>query len=166
MHTVLSALRRGVDVIGVMAFTAVFVAINFQVFMRYVMDRPVGWSEEFPTIAFSIAVLWSAAFMLKAADHITFTLVVDLLPPWVRRLVSVLAHAVIAALFAAALPAVLDFALYMKVLSSPILRIRYDFVFSFFALFTGMIALRSAYAIVRYAVPWRPARGPEAEVSA
>ena len=166
MHTVLSTLKRVADFIGVMAFTAVFVAINFQVFMRYVMDRPVGWSEEFPTIAFSIAVLWSAAFMLKAADHITFTLVADLLPGWARRLVSVLANAVIAALFAAALPAVVDFALYMKVLSSPILWIRYDFVFSFFALFTGVLALRSTYAIVRYATSWRTPQRPQAGVSA
>jgi hypothetical protein len=56
------------------------------------------------------------------------------------------AHATIAAIFAAALPAVLDFALYMKVLSSPILRIRYDYVFVFFVLFTASLALRSAAA--------------------
>jgi hypothetical protein len=52
----------------------------------------------------------------------------------------------VAAIFAVAFPAIVDFALYMKVLSSPILRIRYDFVFGFFAFFIGMVALRSAVA--------------------
>ncbi|MBA3518714.1 MAG: TRAP transporter small permease subunit [Rhizobiales bacterium] len=144
-----------VDLIGVGAFIAVFAAINVQVFMRYVAEHPVRWSEEFPTIAFSIAVLWSASFMLKEADHISFDLVVDLLPDWARRLTWIAANALIAALFAAALPAVIDFALYMKVLSSPILRIRYDFVFSFFALFIAASAVRGAYAAIREAWDWR-----------
>ena len=120
-------LSAALDALGVLAFACVFGAINLQVFMRYVVHQPVSWSEEFPTLAFAVAVLWAAAVTLRAADHIVFELLTDALP---RNL------------------QVLVLALYMKVLSSPILRIRYDFVFGFFAFFIGMVALRSAAATV------------------
>ena len=124
-------LSAALDALGVLAFACVFGAINLQVFMRYVVHQPVSWSEEFPTLAFAVAVLWAAAVTLRAADHIV-----------------ALAYAMVAAIFAVAFPAIVDLALYMKVLSSPILRIRYDFVFGFFAFFIGMVALRSAAATV------------------
>jgi TRAP-type C4-dicarboxylate transport system permease small subunit len=165
MNKLLVAVRRAGDFVGVAIFASVFVAINYQVFMRYIMNQPVGWSEEFPTIAFSLAVLWSASFMLNAADHIVFTLFAELLPDWVRRAISTIANIVMAALFTAVLPAVIDFALYMKVLSSPILRIRYDFVFSFFALFVGITAWRSGAAALRSMLSRRSNHPHKAEAS-
>jgi len=139
-------LSASLDALGVAAFACVFGAINLQVFMRYIAHRPVSWSEEFPTLAFAVAVLWAAAVTLRAADHIVFELLTDLLPRKLQLVVAALAYAGVAAIFAVAFPAIVDFALYMKVLSSPILRIRYDFVFGFFAFFIGMVALRSAMA--------------------
>ncbi len=139
-------LSAALDALGVAAFACVFGAINLQVFMRYVANHPVSWSEEFPTLAFAVAVLWAAAVTLRAADHIVFELLTDLLPRKLQLAVAALAYSGVAGIFAVAFPAIADFALYMKVLSSPILRIRYDFVFSFFAFFIGMVALRSAVA--------------------
>ena len=141
-------LSAALDALGVLAFACVFGAINLQVFMRYVVHQPVSWSEEFPTLAFAVAVLWAAAVTLRAADHIVFDLLADALPRTLQFLVMALACALVAAIFAVAFPAIVDLALYMKVLSSPILRIRYDFVFGFFAFFIGMVALRSAAATV------------------
>ena len=134
--------RAVVDTLGTAVFAAVFVAINLQVFMRYAMHQPVSWSEEFPTLAFTIAVLWAAALMLKASDHILFELVTDLMPAKARLAVGAVAGLVVAAIFAAALPAILDFALYMKALRSPILRIRYDLVYVFFPFFTAALVAR------------------------
>ena len=117
--------RAVVDALGTAVFATVFVAINLQVFMRYAVQQPVSWSEEFPTLAFTIAVLWAAALMLKASDHILFELLTDLMPPRLRLAVGAVAALAVAGLFAAALPAILDFALYMKALRSPLrLRVR------------------------------------------
>ena len=142
------ALTAALDAFGTAAFACVFGAINLQVFMRYVMHQPVSWSEEFPTLAFAVAVLWAAAVTLRGADHIVFELLTDLMPRRMQLVVAAVAYAAVAALFAVAFPAIVDFALYMKVLSSPILRIRYDFVFGFFAFFIGVLALRSAVTVV------------------
>ncbi|MEY4681443.1 MAG: TRAP transporter small permease [Alphaproteobacteria bacterium] len=136
--------RAVVDALGTAVFAAVFVAINLQVFMRYAMRQPVSWSEEFPTLAFTIAVLWAAAMMLKASDHILFELVTDLMPPRARLAVGAAAGLAVAAIFALAVPAILDFALYMKALRSPILRIRYDLVYVFFPFFVAALVVRGA----------------------
>lgn len=137
--------RAVVDALGTAVFATVFVAINLQVFMRYAMQQPVSWSEEFPTLAFTVAVLWAAALMLKAGDHILFELLTDLMPARLRLAVGALAALAVAGLFAAALPAILDLALYMKALRSPILRIRYDYVYVFFPFFVGALVLRGLY---------------------
>ena len=135
--------RAGVEALGTAVFATVFAAINLQVFMRYVVQQPVSWSEEFPTLAFTIAVLWAASLMLKTTDHILFELVTDLMPPRLRLVVNAAAEIGVAVIFAMALPAILDFALYMKALSSPILRIRYDLVYVFFPFFIAAVVVRS-----------------------
>jgi TRAP-type C4-dicarboxylate transport system permease small subunit len=142
-------LRAAADAFGVLVFASVFVAINYQVFMRYVVGQPISWGEEFPTLAFSVATLWAAALCLTAKDHIVFDLLYDAASPRLRRAMRALGGAVVAGVMAAALPAIVDFALYMKVLSTPILRIRLDFVFGFFALFIGALVVRAAWDIVR-----------------
>jgi TRAP-type C4-dicarboxylate transport system permease small subunit len=150
-----SKLRGALDAFGVLCFAAVFVAINVQVFMRYVAQRPVSWSEEFPTLAFSVAILWAASFCLTVKDHIYFDIVYEASPQPLRRLMTLVAGIVVAGVMIRALPAIVDFALYMKVLSTPILRVRLDFVFAFFALFIAALAVRALWDVVR-AIRWRP----------
>lgn len=142
-------LRTAADAIGVLVFFVVFAAINIQVFMRYVVGRPISWSEELPTLAFSIATLWAASFCLSARDHIVFDLVYDAAPAALCRAMTMIAGIVVAGVLALALPAIVDFAVYMKVLSTPILRIRLDLVFGFFALFIAAQAARAAWDIRR-----------------
>lgn len=146
-------LRAAADALGVLAFAAVFVAINYQVFMRYVVGRPISWGEEFPTLAFSVATLWAASLCLTAKDHIVFDIVYDAASPPLRRAMRAVGAVVVAGVMVAALPAVVDFALYMKVLSTPILRIRLDFVFAFFALFIAALVVRAVWDFVRAVRP-------------
>lgn len=147
---------RAADVIGGLLFLAVFVVMNLQVVMRYLLDDPIGWSEEFTGIVFAWAFLWAAAWSLSWADHIRFDLIYDSLPPPLRRVVAALVHLAIAGLFAAVLPATIDFILYMRVLKSPILRLPYDIGFACFGLFVAAIALRSAWSLLCLLGPgWR-----------
>jgi TRAP-type C4-dicarboxylate transport system permease small subunit len=150
-----SKLRGALDAFGVLCFASVFVAINVQVFMRYIANRPVSWSEEFPTLAFSIAAMWAASFSLSVKDHIYFDLVYEAVPQAARRLMTLVAGIVVAVVTFWALPGILDFGLYMKVLSTPILRVRLDFVFAFFTLFIAALGVRALWDIGR-AIRWKP----------
>jgi TRAP-type C4-dicarboxylate transport system permease small subunit len=147
---------RAADVIGGLLFLAVFAVMNLQVAMRYLLDDPIGWSEEFTGIVFAWAFLWAAAWSLSWADHIRFDLIYDSLPQPLQRAVAALVHLAVAGLFAAVLPATIDFILYMRVLKSPILRLPYDIGFACFGLFVAAIALRSAWSFLRLLAPgWR-----------
>jgi hypothetical protein len=68
---------------------------------------------------------------------------------------TLVAGVVVAVVTLWALPGILDFGLYMKVLSTPILRVRLDFVFAFFTLFIAALGARALWDIVR-AIRWRP----------
>jgi len=135
MANALTFVRRAAEGFGTALFAIVFLAINTQVFMRYVVGRPVRWSEELPTVTFSLAVLWAGSLMLRASDHIVFDSVFVLLPEKTGRILYGVCCIVLAGALFAVVPGVLDFAFYMKVLSTPILRIRYDVIFLFFAFF-------------------------------
>jgi TRAP-type C4-dicarboxylate transport system permease small subunit len=135
MGKVFRVARHAAEGFGVALFAIVFLAINTQVFMRYIVGRPVRWSEELPTLAFSLAALWAGSVMLRASDHIVFDSVFVLLPEKTGRILYGICAIILAAVLFAVVPGVLDFALYMKVLSTPILRIRYDIIFLFFTFF-------------------------------
>ena len=101
------------------------------------------------------AAVRSASFSLTVKDHIYFDLVYEASPRPVRRLMTLVAGLCVAAVTLWALPAIVDFALYMKVLSTPILRVRLDFVFGFFALFIAALGRRALWDVVR-AIRGRP----------
>jgi len=141
--------KQAADVVGGLLFLSVFVAMNLQVVMRYLFNDPIGWTEEFTGIAFAWAFLWAGAWALSWSDHICFDLIYSNLPASAQRVVAIFVHVVVAGLFLAVLPATIDFILYMRVLRSPILRIPYDIGFACFGLFLGLIALRSAWTVLR-----------------
>ena len=85
--------------------------------MRYVLGEPISWSEEFPTLAFSSASLWAASFCLSLGRPHRFDLVHDAARPGCAGSMAMLAAAIAALVMVLALPAILDFALYMQVLS-------------------------------------------------
>jgi TRAP-type C4-dicarboxylate transport system permease small subunit len=88
-------------------------------------------------------------------DHIYFDLVYEASPQPVRRLMTLVAGIAVAAVTLWALPGIFDFGLYMKVLSTPILRVRLDFVFGFFTLFIAALGVRALWDIGR-AIRWKP----------
>lgn len=156
MPRAFQSLKQVSDAFGIAVFALVLLAINTQVFMRYIVGRPVRWSEELPTLAFSLAVLWAGSFMLRASDHIVFDSVFVLLPEKTGRILYGISCIICAVILLAVVPGVLDFALYMKVLSTPILRVRYDIVFGFFTLFilaTGIVHVIWGVAAFRKPLP-------------
>ena len=137
-----------VSIAGVFLYAGVMLAINAQVFMRYVMQRPVRWSEELPIVLLTFAVFLMISLRVRDEDHVVFDLVFNLLPPKIREVVNLFAQTIVFVAFAMALPAVLDFANYMRALSTPILRIPYNVIYYFFVLMVVSVAARSARSAI------------------
>jgi TRAP-type C4-dicarboxylate transport system permease small subunit len=138
--------RRAAEVVAVGLLTAMFAAFLLQIFMRYVVNHPLGWTSEACVILYIWTVFWTSTFLLKERDHITFSLLADMAAPRPRWLLGIAGHAILAVAFAAALPATVDYVTFMKIDSTPVTRIRFDLVYSIFVVFAAAVAIRSALA--------------------
>jgi len=71
------------------AMTAVVIA---GVFFRYVLLKPIGWSEE----AARYLMIWAASLAVSLGimkgEHVGLTFIVETLPPKLKRFVSVFTH--------------------------------------------------------------------------
>lgn len=135
------------ETVAVLLYSGVMIAINWQVFMRYVANKPVRWSEELPVILLTLAVFLAISLRVRDNEHIVFDLVYHLLPEKARMVVTILARTIVLVVFSFAFPATLDFANYMQALRTPVLRIPFNFIYYFFVLMVASIAVRSAWEV-------------------
>ncbi|MBL4646861.1 MAG: TRAP transporter small permease subunit [Rhizobiales bacterium] len=149
MRQILQKWRKFAELVAVGLLTAMFIVFLLQVFMRYVVNQPLGWTSEACVILYIWAVFWTSAFLLKESDHITFTIVSDMVHPSVKRIMMIVGHIVLGVAFASSLPAVVDYIAFMKIDTTPVTRIRFDYVFSIFAVFVMAVVVRAAVALYR-----------------
>ena len=66
-------------------FAALFLTFIVQITARFVFDRPLPWTDELAVILYVWVILWAAAFMVPARDHVVFDLVCNTAGPRTRR---------------------------------------------------------------------------------
>jgi TRAP-type C4-dicarboxylate transport system permease small subunit len=66
------------------------------------------------------------------------------LPPGPRRVLAVLLTGLIALAFASALPGTIDYISFMKIEKSPVMGIRFDFLYAIFAVFVAAVVVTSS----------------------
>lgn len=151
--------RKFAEIVAVGLLTAMFAVFLLQIFMRYVINRPLGWTLEASVILYIWAVFWTSAFLLDESEHIAFSIVADAVHPKVRAMMKLAGHLILGIAFASALPAVVDYVTFMKIDTTPVIGIRFDYVFSIFVVFMAAVIIRSAlgaYAILKNAVRGNP----------
>ena len=65
-------LRGLADAVPALLLAAMFLCFIIQVFMRYVMDSPVGWTVEVCVIAWLWILLWGQSVSVEKRDEIRF----------------------------------------------------------------------------------------------
>ncbi|MGO4890240.1 TRAP transporter small permease [Anaerobacillus sp. MEB173] len=79
----------------VSTFLAITVIVTFlQVFFRYVLKQPLGWSQEVLLISFVYCILFGAALCIKNKEHLQVDLL-DNAPEWVKKLATILEFVVV-----------------------------------------------------------------------
>jgi len=141
--------RKFTDFVAVSLLAAMFSAFLLQIFMRYIMNNPLGWTLEASVILYIWTVFWTSAFILEEKDHITFTVLSDYVRPGVKRTMLIVGHIIVGIAFISALPAVFDYVTFMKIDSTPIAHLRFDYIFSIFLVFMVAVAYRSVINVYR-----------------
>ena len=133
--------RRAENVLAAM-LAVMFFAFLFQIFARYVMNWPTGWTNELSAILWIWMVLWGAAFVLTEQEEMRFDLVYASVRPRARSVMFLISAASLIFLYAVSFPAVSDYVTFMKVESTAYLKLRFDWVFSIYVVFVIAIIIR------------------------
>ena len=156
MRAALAGLRRGADYVAVGLLTAMFLSFLLQIFSRYVLVNPLGWTLEACLVTWLWLVFWSCAFLVRERDHVTLNILYLAAPARGRQVLALLASAALVAAFIVSIPATVDFVTFMKIESTSLLRIRFDLLFAIYPIFLAAVAIRGITRIVRLLSPaWR-----------
>src|SRR6476620_5729812 len=96
-------LRRLADHVAVALMATMFVSFLLQIFFRYVLNRPLGWTEEVTVLCWLWVVLWGASFIVADADEVRFDIFYNAVPTGVRRVFTIVASVVLIVLIALSL---------------------------------------------------------------
>ena len=147
-------LRRRADDIAVALIAMMFVSFLLQIVFRYVLNRPLGWTEEVTVLCWVWVVLWGASFIVADADEVRFDIVYNAVSPGVRRVFTIVASVALIALIALSLPATWRYVVFMKREHSAYLQMRFDYLYSIYVIFAVVCIVRQAR------LAWLAWRGP------
>ena len=139
---------RGAEMVAALLFAAMFFTMVIQVVFRYFIGAPLKWTLELDLFFYIWIIFWCATFLIRPRDNVAFTLIYDHVNPKIRRAFAVITTSTILVVYLVALPGNYDFVTFMKILGTPILGWRYDFVFSIFIFYIVSVIISSAVVLV------------------
>ena len=144
---------RGVEFIAAAMLAAMFLTFLLQIFSRYVLNTPFGWTLELCLVLWVWIVFFACAFMVREKDHVTFDIFYLAAPRRVRQTLAMISAAAIVIGMGWALLPTLDYIDWMKIRKTTTIenpftgkKIPMRTIFAIYGIF--MVAL-----IVRYG--WR-----------
>jgi len=160
-HSAITWLRRRADDVIVALIALMFVSFLCQIAFRYVLNQPLGWTDEVTVLCWVWLVLWGASFILSDKDEIRFDIVYGLVSERTRRTFTAISSIALVILFVISLPATWNYVLFMKREKSAYLGMRFDYLYSIYVIF-------SLACIVKHGlIAWYAFRGrgsPEVDV--
>ena len=159
LRTAGSWLRRRANDVAVGLMALMFISFLFQIGFRYLLNQPLGWTDEVTVLCWVWAVLWCAAFVLSDQDEIRFDVVYGVVSPATKRAFTAASSIAIVVLFLVALPATWKYVTFMKREHTAYLHMRFDFLYAVYVIFALAIVVKH----VRLA--WRAIKGAAPEAS-
>lgn len=132
---------------GAMLFV-VFAALVAQTAMRYVFGSPLSTSQELATIAFLWLVFWLAGSSIALQHHVRFDILYNALPEQGRRVTSILVNLFYLGVFVWAMPATLEYFMFLELEKTASLAISYQIAFLPYFIFFAVFPLKIAVTIL------------------
>jgi TRAP-type C4-dicarboxylate transport system permease small subunit len=145
-----------VDSLSAFCFTGFVLITIMQVFFRYVLGTPLGWTEELGRFALVYTVMFGAAAVSHDDSHIKLDVLDKYLNPRLARFQQLVVQVVSAAFLLILFLQGIDFVERSRRVVSPALKIRLSYVYMAIplgAFFMLLFSLRSIYALLRKEEP-------------
>lgn len=152
MNAVLAWLRRGAEAIGALMMLTLFATFLLQIFSRYVMDSPFGWTLEFCLLLWVWIVFFGCAFIVRRQDHITFDLLYQAVPSGPRRIMAAVSALAVAGFLAWSFLPTWDWIDFLRIKRSATLRIPMRDIYIIYMVFLAAVIVASlwqAWRVIR-----------------
>ena len=149
-------LIKGAEGVAAAMLAAMFLTFVLQIFSRYVLVSPIGWTLELNLTLWVWLVFWGNAFVVRNQDHVTFDIIYLAVKPRTRRILALIISATIAIGLAISLYPTWDYIDFLKIKKSATLKIPLNQIFSIYAVFLIAAVLAHAYRfidVVRHGAP-------------
>ena len=149
-------LLKGAEGMVAAMLAAMFLTFVLQIFSRYVLNEPFGWTLEVCLTLWVWLVFWGCAFVVRHDEHVAFDMLYRSVRPGTRRILALIGSAVIVVGLAASFYPTWDWINFLKIKKSAILKIPMRTIFSVYAIF--LISAIVVYGwrfirVVRYGAP-------------
>lgn len=88
--------RNFIDVffewVSIVAIALVMFLVLLQVFYRYALNDPIGWTQEISVFCTMIVVMLGSAMAFKHGEHISISFFVELFPVKMQRALTIIAN--------------------------------------------------------------------------
>ena len=119
-----------------------FASFLLQIFFRYVLNHPLGWTEEVTVLCWLWVVLWCASFVLSDREEVRFDIVYGIVPLRLQRAFTIITSITLIILLAWSLPATWKYVVFMKREHSAYLHMRFDLLYSIYLVFAVAVIVR------------------------
>jgi C4-dicarboxylate transporter DctQ subunit len=150
-------LRRRAENVIVALLTVMFATFIVQIFSRYVLNKPIGWSEEVIVTTWLWTVLWGAALVVGESEEIRFDIIYSNVSEPVRRVFTVITGVALILLYSISIPAAFSYVSFMRVERSAYLQVPMSWLYSVYVIFAAASIARYGWLV--YAA-LRGARSP------
>lgn len=150
MNTFKKWFTRGTEFIAATMLAAMFLTFLLQIFSRYVLQAPFGWTLELCLILWIWIVFFGNAFIVREQDHVTFDILYLAAPGRLRKALALISAAAVAGGMIYAFLPTWDYIDWMKIRKTSTVenpftgqKISLRTIFSIYAIF--MIAIAARY---------------------
>ena len=143
----LRGLQKAANAIGGCLFLTLFVVFIIQITARFGFNKPLPWTDEAAVILYVWVILWAAATIVPEREHVMFDLIWNAVGLRTRQAMRIAGNALVGGLAAVAVPASWDYVHFMAREGTPVLGVKFMFVFLPFVVLMVALVLRCAWAI-------------------
>ena len=151
MRLLQRAFTFGTEFIAAALLAAMFVTFLVQVFSRYVLAQPFGWTLELCLALWIWIVFWGNAFIVRERDHVRFDILYLAVPRGWRRAFSLISAAAIALAMVVAWLPTWDYIDFLRIKKSATLKVPMRTIFAVYALFMAVVMIRYGLRFVQIA---------------
>lgn len=152
MKSAVKWFTHGAEFIAATMLAAMFCTFLLQIFSRYVLQAPFGWTLELCLILWVWIVFFGCAFIVRERDHVTFDVFYLAAPQRVRKTLALISAGAIAIGMVWSFLPTWDYIDFLRLRGTSTVRlpitgdkIPMRTVFSIYAVFMAVVALRYAW---------------------